>query len=579
MIKNINIENVKGIGTTTANRIYNFDISANKPNILVAPNGFGKSSFSIAFKSLQPSKIVLDKEHYYKNNENNHPSITITYEEAGATHTVQANDIFNNIKSEFDYFVINNQVFAKAKKNNLGGFVVATASLEIPPVILVNSIPEAVSFDYSISNQKTDFGNNGKVLKNISGLLSNKKIIRLLSTFYTHFSRANSGSRVQQKINSFLDRVNSQTGSSDSIVDWIENNEIENLKEIQYLTDISEFISSLDLNYSKEADNYLTALQLLKLYQKDEIKFKAAVLRKTYEYEKEQYEMLFDSFNSSWQNFKPISKNNKLIVEIPKTTHVSNGQRDVMCFIALLKKAELKLMKRKSILIIDEVFDYLDDANLIAVQYYVTQFIEKFKNEGRKIYPLIFTHLNPYFFKNFVFSKQKIHFLNSKKAKINEHFKKILVNREVILIKDNLSKYHLHYEPTHINIRPDFEILNLKPTWGNSDVFNIFINEEFAKYNDNEEIYDPFAVCCAIRKKIELKIYDKLQTQEFKDEYLNTHTTPSKLQFAESKGIVVPEIYYLLGVIYNDGLHWKDNEVSIANKLENYTIRKMIEEI
>lgn len=55
-----------------------------------------------------------------------------------------------------------------------------------------------------------------------------------------------------------------------------------------------------------------------------------------------------------------------------------------MCFIALLKKAEMKLNKYNNILIIDEVFDYLDDGNLIAVQFYVSQLIEKFKKEGKK---------------------------------------------------------------------------------------------------------------------------------------------------------------------------------------------------
>ena len=75
MITRIEIRNVKGIGSTTENCNYNFEISPNKPNILVAPNGFGKSSFSVAFKSLQPGKIVLEKENCYKNNELNLTSI------------------------------------------------------------------------------------------------------------------------------------------------------------------------------------------------------------------------------------------------------------------------------------------------------------------------------------------------------------------------------------------------------------------------------------------------------------------------------------------------------------------------
>ncbi len=55
-IKSIEIKNVKGIG----NHTFQLDLIPNKPNILVAPNGFGKSSFGIAFDSLYRNKIELD---------------------------------------------------------------------------------------------------------------------------------------------------------------------------------------------------------------------------------------------------------------------------------------------------------------------------------------------------------------------------------------------------------------------------------------------------------------------------------------------------------------------------------------
>ena len=250
-----------------------------------------------------------------------------------------------------------------------------------------------------------------------------------------------------------------------------------------------------------------------------------------------------------------------------------------MCFIALLKQAEIKLTKQSSILIVDEIFDYLDDANLITAQYYVTQLIKKFNNSDKKFYPIILTHLNPYYFKNFTFSKQKIFFLDQKEAAINPHFRKILIKRDNPLIKDNLSRHHLHFEPTSINIRPEFETLNLKPTWGDSSVFETYIDDEFKKYIEKETVYDPFAVCCAVRKKIEEWVYNQLDDAEFKEEFIETHKTPKKLDYADSKGVTIPETYYLLGVIYNDGLHWKDNESAIAGKLEHLTIRKMISEI
>lgn len=50
MITNIKIENIKGFGT--ANNSFDIEIKPQKVNILVAPNGFGKSSITVAFSSL-----------------------------------------------------------------------------------------------------------------------------------------------------------------------------------------------------------------------------------------------------------------------------------------------------------------------------------------------------------------------------------------------------------------------------------------------------------------------------------------------------------------------------------------------
>lgn len=55
VISKIEINNIKGIGNLTINQ----NIHPNRPNILVAPNGFGKSSLAVAFKTLVANKIEL----------------------------------------------------------------------------------------------------------------------------------------------------------------------------------------------------------------------------------------------------------------------------------------------------------------------------------------------------------------------------------------------------------------------------------------------------------------------------------------------------------------------------------------
>jgi len=53
-IKEIELTNIKGI----QNKLFSLNLIPNKPNIFVAPNGFGKSSIGIGFNSLKPKKIA-----------------------------------------------------------------------------------------------------------------------------------------------------------------------------------------------------------------------------------------------------------------------------------------------------------------------------------------------------------------------------------------------------------------------------------------------------------------------------------------------------------------------------------------
>lgn len=579
MIRKIVITNIKGIGAGTDNRVYEFDIPKNKPSIFVAPNGYGKSSLATAFRSLKSSKIELDKEDYHQGNGDLLPCIEISYvDDEDNLQTTHANNEANEINEIFDSFVINNQVFAKARKNRIGGHVIASASLETPPIVLSSSVPDRVTFNYSITNHKNKVGKNGKALPNISSIYRNGKFIAELTKHFVYLSRI-SGQRVQEKIDSFIERLNSQNGARTQLLRWIDEHELDFLGAINNLSNIAAVCASFDLGFSNQAENYLAAIQLASDFEDNSVNFKKAMKRAVYEHNKSAYERLFDDFNSSWKDFKPIEKDGKLIVEMPKVHQISNGQRDVMCFIALLKKAELNLSKKRSILIIDEVFDYLDDANLIAVQYYVTKLIAKFKVEGNQLYPIILTHLDPLYFRNYTFSKQKVFYLEKRDPVINVHLRKLLIEREKPEIADDVSKYHLHYEPQPIDLRREFEDLGLKPTWGNSSIFDQYVFSEFEKYIGEESIYDPFAVCCALRKKIERYAYEKLDSGDLKAEFLNTHKTPNKLKFSESKGVDIPESFYLLGIIYNDGMHWKNNEAAISGKLENVILKKMIKDI
>jgi hypothetical protein len=202
---------------------------------------------------------------------------------------------------------------------------------------------------------------------------------------------------------------------------------------------------------------------------------------------------------------------------------------------------------------------------------------------------LILTHLNPYYFNNFLFKDLKVYYLDKTTEQGNiqsiQHLETMLIKREHKKIENELvneiSKYLLHFHPGPISKRKEFRTQGFPELWGEENHFTEQMNEQAKKYLSGEK-YDPIAVCCALRVKIEEIVFKKLANDEQKNMFLATHVTHEKLEQVETYGVSFPESYFLLGIIYNDALHCKenkDNVTPIASKLSNLTIKKLIKDI
>ncbi|WP_394973723.1 hypothetical protein [uncultured Croceitalea sp.] len=576
MIRTIEIEYIKGI----EQKRFELGIYPNKPSLLVAPNGFGKSSLATAFKSMNNRRINLSDDDLHAENIANLPRIAIDYvEEDGNVLNLVATNEMNTISGHFDYFVINNLTKPKGIGSQFGR---ATARLEIKDVVLIDRIPTNTSFDYSYRDNKSVFGRNGKVLPNANSVLNNSVLVEKLSENYQALRRAN-GDRIQRKLHDIIETINEhdENTTADNLIDWISTNCLNDLKRINYLNTIGNLINEFDIGYNSETKSYLAAIQIIWLYNNNPNNFKAACSFSNYRLDKQRFDETLSTFNCTWRNIRTSQTGGKLVVQFPQAIHISNGQRDILTFISMLFRAKRHLKKEANILIIDEVFDYLDDANLTAAQYYITQFIKDYKLDGKRIYPLILTHLNPNYFKNFAFSNQKVYYLNKSNIQIARGIISLLRNREDVSIKDDVSKYLLHFDPGTINKRNEFRALNIPELWGEGNNFVTHLNNEVQNYLSDRP-YDPFAVCGGLRLRIEQIAFNKLQSQEAKETFLKTRKTRSKLEKAEELGITTPESHYLLGIIHNEGMHWKlnqDNVSPIASKLENLTIKKLISDV
>jgi len=573
-IRRIKVENVKGAKChdITAN------IIPNKPSLLVAPNGFGKSSITAAFSSLIPSKLKLDDDHLHEGSANNHPKLTLELQEpAGNIITLVADESKNDLTGEIDVFVINSRLEAKAIKRNMGRFTAASASLKIGEVVLVDKIPKAAHFNYRIADLRRAFGKNGKCLSNIEFLFKNSAVLAELSAEHETLAKF-SGVRIQDKVKGVIQLINNQDGDAAAIQKWIEGNCLADLRQIQCLDKVASILLEHTREIKSSAEAIFSAYQICTLYIADPKEFKSACAYAQYIAEKEVYKQVISSFDTTWKDVKPKEQKGQLVVDFPGAMHISNGQRDSLTFAAMTQRIKGRIGRRDAILVIDEVFDYLDDANLTAAQYYISNLIESVKASGKRIYPLIFTHLNPNYFKNYAFNDQKVYFIDKRIQVINEHFKKIILNRESPTIKAGVERHLIHYHPDEVDLQNEFLALGLKQTWGKSENFRAYVFGEWEKYKRNEPEYDPFAICCFVRVRVEEIAYKKIADPVHQASFIATNKTRSKLEYARSIGVQVPETAFLLGIIYNEGLHVRnnvDNSSPVVVKLENLVIRKM----
>lgn len=579
-IKSIELTNIKGI----SNETFQLDLNPNKPSILVAPNGFGKSSFGIGFNALGRDKINLDEKHCHNNDASNLPEIKLNIQDSSGNSTLTANNTSNSISEVFDVFVINSQLMSKATKMRIGGNVIVKSSLEISPTVLVPTIPKKVEFGYHYPAAKRNFGNNGKVLNDISPLVHCAPAIwQIVNEVPLHkFSQV----KVSRSIAEIIGEVNALSGTADEIRNWLNTNKINDFSAVPELNQLASIIGSYDFPFLElTMDSYLAALQFIELYKQLGNNFKKAVNYLFYLDDKAFYERVLADFNTTRYQIKPKEdKKHGLIVEWPKAHEISNGQRDVLSFITLLMKAKRGFRKENCILIIDEIFDYLDDANLISFQYFITDMIEEMKKSGKNFFPILMTHLDPMYFNHFCFNRHKLKvcYLKPVPQTANPNVLKLIRNREDSSIEASTDVHFFHFHPDSVNLSAEFTLLGLPPTWGDSTRFHQMISGEIQKFLNDQEDYDPLAICFGVRVRIEELLYSKILDPNHRQLFIDKHGTKKKMEYCEEIGLEVPEIYYLLGIIYNDRLHWRngiDIVKPIALKLENITIKKMIKEI
>jgi hypothetical protein len=575
-IKKIKIEYVRGIES----REIILDMHPNHPTIFVAPNGFGKTSIATAFNSLNRNRIELQDDDRYLNDQNAEPLIEIEDDSGNIYH---ADLTTNSISETFNVCVINSQVKPKASTRSFSGFAASTPSLTVEPIVLYNSIPNRSDFTYSFSEMKGRLGDSaGKLLFSLNSVISDSKFVRDFVEIKAEFGRLLQ-TRNSRIIELFLGELNSIHGTKQTIA----HSDIDSshLLSIEAITTISEKLNYL-FNDCSQNEKLVNIIQLRDLYDINSANLTS--IKNYYDYiaDKTEINEMLSFFNCTWKNIKASKKDGKFVIEFPKANQISNGERDVLCFIGKLFEARSKLRKTESILIIDEIFDYLDDANLIAVQYFLTKFMNQYHESGRELFAIILTHLDPMFFNTYSFSTKNVVYLDkvqqiTNKYKINNLLKeRDKCKKSDKAIYDLISSNYLHYSTNNTDASVYLQSIGVETPLLIPEIFHRMAMIEFQNYRENRA-YDLALVCCGLRLFVEKNAYSQLSEQD-RVEFLATFKTIDKLAFAKEKGATIPEVHFLLSIIYNEAMHL-DAQCQKLNpigyKLKNKVISNMICEL
>lgn len=572
-IDGIEIKYIKGI----SHKKLDVSILPNMPTILVAPNGFGKSSLAAGFSALTPSKLDIADDNVHDGSTASDAEISISYTlEDGTSETRVANSKVNELSGRFDIYVITSRLIPKARVFKISGRSIATSSIEISDINLVDKIPAKALISYSYKDVKAEFGSNGKILPNIAPLLLNHDVMSRIC--HQDFSKENQKG-FSSIINGFKSYVNSISGTTAQITAAIEGGKLEEIRKVPYIEAIATILRD-SVTHLNAVEIYCAAIQICTLHKNNHREFQAARKHHEYMVEKESFIADLKPFKATWKNISPREVNGSLVLGFPKATQISNGERDTLCLVGALVKAKRKIKSGNAIVIIDEVFDYLDDANLIACQYHLTSMIASWKKEGRVLFPLILTHLDPSYFRNFTFKNQKVIYLARSGKAPPKDVETLIIERDNPVIKDNVSKFFLHFHPDECDLSLEFPGLGISNKIATSVQFNAYVLDQLNRYLSDKN-YDPISVCCAVRNLVEKKAFEKLDI-EGRERFVSVHKTSEKLKFAQDNGVDIPDEYFLLSIIYNEAAHLHkggDKLTPLFSKLDNLTIRHMIKRI
>lgn len=579
-ITGITCRHIKGIEQLTVS----CDFHPNKPNFLIAPNGSGKSSLAVAFESLNSRRLNLADADRFNGENWDDSSLSLIFDDGK---TLSASADANEIAGKMDVQVVRSGLYANMTNRRVGPRILSQTKMSVQQCVLYDRVPANVRLNYSVKAERQKYPEAvSKKMSNLAEAFSSSWFLGKLLACDAAF-KVTTGTRYCAAINNFFkDVITLKADDGDG--DTSEAEIVNAISSVKPLASIKEILDRWS-PASGDISNYLDAIQVNRFIdgKRAEVKNACAYLR-FYEVRRDVNEML-PLLNRTRFRVEAHVKDRRLVVDFPDWDEASNGEIDVLQLCAALFRARAGLgEKEKSLLIIDEVFDYLDDANLLVAQHFLLDMMKRSKDSGKSLYVIILTHLDPSLFKSFRFRSFHASYISS--AEDNDKkgcLRKLLIDRkrcqnELPDVYKAVSSHYLHFsncESVSEDVlayiaRQGIEDKLIKPV--------PFRKEMEARLSDyfSGSLFASSEVCCGIRIAVERLCYEALTSEDDKLGFLEIQKgTETRLRYAEEHGVEVPETFHLLGSIYNSCMHLSGKpgeDELVRRQLGNNIIRHMI---
>ena len=578
-IKSITVKHVKGI----SEQVITCDLFPNKPNFIVAPNGAGKSSLAAAFRSLKKGKLKLVEADYYRGEEQADSAVSIELDDGVL---LVADKDRNEIINHFNVCVINSGLYAKQIPRYVGGRSLSEARLSVPDAVIWSKVPPRAKINYSIQAVRSLYPEAiRKALANLGNLLSDSHFVEIVCSC-AGYKASTKGSRYDAAIQDFLGQLIASGSTREEMLSA--KLDYDRIKKVPPIVSLSDLLAS-ELDDARQNTTILNAIQLKRFCEDNRQAIDAFLERKRYEKSRKSVDDLLSAINTTGSEIKTAEQGGSLVLRYPNRENVSNGELDILQFAGALARARFGLDKQRVLLIIDELFDYLDDGNLIIVQYYILQMIERFSQAGKELFVVILTHLDPSTLESYKFKAKHVSYFGpSGDGSIGGNMRGLLKDRSNCQkrnqdVYDEISSVYLHYSVTPVVGDPTREYLKNKgfpPELIDPPAFIENMRIELSSYINGCK-YDAAKVCCALRVGVEQYAYRLLCKDNDKREFLEIRKTLDRLNYVEGKCGCIPEIFFLLSSLYNGCMHLSapDEERLVIRKLDNAAIRSMVTQV